>query len=227
MPAAVAAGAATAAEVASVGRLIAAAGLVEAFGHVSARTAGGGFAITSTAPLASATAAGVIACDDDGQPRGEIQPRGERSDLPLETPLHAAVYAARDDVGAICRTHSPAAVLAGVVPPVAHGLGGLSGRIETFDDPQLVTDGNRAAAAAAALGAGDCLLIRGNGALATAPDLPGAAVRAWFLEERARVSAAGARGLDAGELEERSRHYPVESERAWRWLASRFGEEGR
>ena len=39
-------------QVASVARLIAAAGLAEAFGHVSARLDGGGFAITSTGPSA-------------------------------------------------------------------------------------------------------------------------------------------------------------------------------
>lgn len=212
---------ATAAEVATVARLLAAAGLVEAFGHVSARLDGGGFAITSTAPLGAAAADEVIGCDDAGRPLGE------GAGLPLETPLHAAIYAARDDVGAICRTHSPAAVAAGAageVPPVAHGLGGLSGRVALLPDPQLVTDGERAAAAAAALGAGDCLLVRGNGAVATGASLPEAAVRAWYLEERARVWRAGQLELPADALEQRSRHYPAEAERAWSWLRWRFGE---
>lgn len=221
MPATVETMTGAAAEVATVARLLAAAGLVEAFGHVSARLGGGGFAITSTAPLGRATAAETLACDEGGRPLGD------GGGLPLETPLHAAIYAARDDVGAICRTHSPAAVAAGAggeVPPVAHGLGGLSGRIALFDDPQLVTDGERAAAAAAALGAGDCLLIRGNGAVATGTSLPEAAVRAWYLEERARVWRAGQLELAADALEERSRHYPAEAERAWSWLRWRFGE---
>ena len=224
MPTAVETQAATAAEVASLARLIAAAGLVEAFGHVSARASDGGFAITSTAPLRSASAADVIACDDFGLARGD------GAGLPLETPLHAAIYRARADVGAICRTHSPAAVAAGAsgaAPPVAHGLGGLSGRIATFDDPQLITDDDRAAAAAAALGKDDCLLIRGNGAVVTAADLPDAGVRAWFLEERARVWAAGAHELDPEAIAERRQHYPAETERAWRWLCAQFGDEPR
>lgn len=216
---------ATAAEVASTARLLAAAGLVEAFGHVSARIDGDGFAITSTAPLGRATAAEVIACDPGGIPLGE------GAGLPLETPLHAAIYAAREDVGAVCRTHSPAAVAAGAagaVPPVSHGLGGLSGRVALSADPQLVTERERAAAAAAELGDADCLLIRANGAVATAPTLPAAAVRAWFLEERARVAlAAGGAALATADLEERARHYPAELERAWSWLRWRYGEEGR
>jgi ribulose-5-phosphate 4-epimerase/fuculose-1-phosphate aldolase len=214
-----------AAGVATIARLLAAAGLVEAFGHVSARRDGGGFAITSTAPLGRAAAAEVLACDPDGAPSGAD------TGLPLETPLHAAIYAAREDVGAICRTHSPAAVAAGAagaVPPVGHGLGGLSGRVALSTDPQLVTDRERAAAAAAELGGADCLLIRANGAVATAPTLPAAAVRAWFLEERARVAlAAVGAALAPADLEERSRHYPAELERAWSWLRWRYGEEGR
>lgn len=224
MPATVETMTGAAAEVATVARLLAAAGLVEAFGHVSARLGGGGFAITSTAPLGRATAADTLACDDGG---GLL---GEGGGLPLETPLHAAIYAARDDVGAICRTHSPAAVAAGAagaVPPVVHGLGGLSGRVALFPDPRLVTDGERAAAAAAALGAGDCLLVRGNGAVATGASLHEAAVRAWYLEERARVWRAGLLELPADALEQRSRHYPAEAERAWNWLRWRFGEEER
>lgn len=213
--------AATAAEVASLARLIAAAGLVQAFGHVSARRAEGGFTITSTAPLGCASAAGTLACDETGAALGS----GEG--LPLEAPLHAALYASREDVGAICRTHSPAVVTAGATLeglPVTHGLGGLAGRVAFFNDPQLVTDGERAAAAAAALGADDCLLVRGNGAVATGSGLPEAAVRAWFLEERARVLLGGATGLSAAELEERRRHYAAETARAWRWLRWQFGE---
>jgi len=201
--------------------LISSAGLVEAFGHVSARLPDGDFAITSTAPLGRATAEAVLVCD----PAGES--RGSREALPLETPLHAAVYEQRDDVGAVARIHPPATVAAGakaVVPGVAHGLGGLSGVVALSDDPHLVTDLGRGDAAAAALGDADCLLMRGNGAVVTAPGLPGVAVRAWFLEERARVWLAAGSELSVAERGERARHHPAEVERAWRWLQWRFGE---
>lgn len=209
-----------AAEVASAARLLAAAGLVEAFGHVSARDGSAGFAITATAPLGAATDDSVIACDAAGEPAGS------GAGLPLETPLHAAIYASRSDVGAIARVHGAAIAVAGAgpeAPAVAHGLGGLSGRVATWSDPQLVTDGVRAAAAAAAIGTDDCLLIRGNGAVVTAPDLATAAVRAWFLEERCRISTAAGTELSTAELAERSAHYPAETARAWAWLRWRFG----
>jgi ribulose-5-phosphate 4-epimerase/fuculose-1-phosphate aldolase len=201
------------AQVARAARLLAAAGLVEGFGHVSSR-AGDGFVITSTRPL------GAMEPHDVGPP-------GAR-DRPIETPLHAALYRARPDIGAICRTHSPAAVAwgaRGAAPPVVHGLGGLSGEIALGDEADLVADEAAAEAAARALGRADVLLPRGNGAVCTGADLPAACTRAWFLEERARVAlAAGpsAPPLRGAALSARSRHHPTETARAWQWLAWRF-----
>ena len=100
-----------------------AAGLAEAFGHVSARWKGG-FAITSTLPFAVAGPEGVVVVPDAGDP-----PSGGAG-APLETPMHAAVYLARPDVGAICRGHPPAVVAWGTgieELPLLHGLGALAG----------------------------------------------------------------------------------------------------
>ncbi len=224
-----AASSATLEEVAYVARLLARAGLVEAFGHVSARTENG-FAITPTSvPLGAARAADVLTLEGPAAEPGaarDLVPDG----TPLEAALHAAIYAARPDVGAICRTHSPAAVVAGCAgeaAPVAHGLGGLSSEVAFADEPALIFDAGTAALLADALGAADCLLVRGNGAVATAPGLERAAVRAWYLEERCRVWLAGdrVRALSETELLERSRHFDTEAERAWRWLRWRFGVE--
>jgi ribulose-5-phosphate 4-epimerase/fuculose-1-phosphate aldolase len=211
-------------EIAHVARMLSRAGLIEAFGHVSARLTGGGFVLTPTSPLLDAGAEEVLELTDGGDVLV-----GER--CPLEAPLHAAVYAARPDVGAICRTHSRHAAAwasRGEAPPLVHGLGGLSGELAVHDSPQLVCTVPSGAAAAASLGAADCLLLRANGALCTGRDLPRAAVRAWFLEERARVAtdAPAACAITDDELRERSRHFEVESERAWQWLQARFGKAG-
>lgn len=205
------------AEVALVARLLARAGLVEGFGHVSVRGPEGALLITSTAPLARQTASEVDGPDASGRP--------------LETPLHAAIYAARPDVGAICRTHSRWAVAWGArgqIPPAVHGLGLLSGEVALQDEVALVTDPESAARAARALGAADCLLPRGNGCVTTGPDLATAAVRAWFLEERARVAADAApaiRAISDRDASRRSRHLPQETARAWRWLADVLGAD--
>jgi HCOMODA/2-hydroxy-3-carboxy-muconic semialdehyde decarboxylase len=200
--------------VAEAARLLAAAGLVEAFGHVSARLEGADLLITSTAPLGAQTADDVAAPDVP--------------ERPLETPLHAAVYAARPDVGAVCRTHSRHAVAFGArgeVPALVHGLGGLAGSIVTHGERDLITDGARAALAAEALGSADVLLLRGNGAVCTGPDLPTACVRAFFLEERARVAFEAGPTTVAftdSQVRARTRHHSAETARAWRWLVWRF-----
>lgn len=141
--------------------------------------------------------------------------------------MHAAVYAARPDIGAICRTHSPAAVRAGtfgLVPPLTHGLGGLAGEVGYCGRIDLVTDRAAGKEIAAALATDDCLLIRANGAVATGPDLAGAVVRAYYLEERCRVSAGAPpeAAIPADELELRARWFEQESARAWAWIRWRY-----
>ena len=211
-------------EVAAAARVVARAGLIQAFGHVSARLDGGGFVLTSTAPLLHAQPGDVLELEENGNVL-------EGEGCPLEAPLHAALYAGRPDIGAICRTHSPHAAAwacRGEPPPIVHGLGGLSGGVGVYESPRLVCEPAAAAAVVDALGEGDCVLLRGNGAVCTARDLPRAAVRAWFLEERAMLAdlAQGAPELSADELRDRSQHYEAEIERAWRWLRARFGDVG-
>ena len=199
-------------------------GLVEAFGHVSARLPEGGFMITATRPLPGARAAEVLQLSD----KGEII-SGEAELLPLETPLHVAIYAARPDVGALCRTHSPHAVAWGArsaVPPLVIGLDGLSGEIALHDDTDLVVEIAAGAAAASSMGDADCLLIRANGNICSGGLLSEAVVRAWFLEQRAANAAriGDAAPLEGEQLARRSRHYDVELVRAWRWCRAQFGD---
>lgn len=207
-------------EIAATARLLSAAGLVQAFGHVSACLPSGGFAITSTGPMLDATPESVLELDRDAHVLN-----GEN--CPLEAPLHAAIYAARSDVQAICRTHSPyAAAWAATAqqPPLVHGLGGLGGQVALHTSPQLVCDAERARQAADALGGADCLLMLANGAVCTGADLPRAVTRAWFLEERATLAtlARNAAPLIGPALAERSRHFDAEIARAWPWLRARF-----
>lgn len=209
------------AEVAEAARIIAGAGLVEGFGHVSARS-DDGFLITATRPLGAAGETDIHPVDAAGN-----APDGA-SDVPLETPMHAAVYEAREDVNAICRTHSPAAVRAGArgqVPPLAHGLGGLAGEVALGERTDLVTDREAGDQIARELGSADSLLIRGNGSIATGRTLAEAVVRARYLEERCLVSEGlgPEAGWRADLLEPRSRWFDKETTRAWAWMRWRYG----
>ena len=176
--------------VATTARMLASSGLAEAFGHVSARTPSG-FLITSTSPLFEATADDVIRVES-GVPVG-----GPTQAAPLEMPMHAAIYDARPDVGAICRGHPPHVVNWGVSAeplPLLHGLGGMAGRtVRTHPDIELVKTAEAGEAVARTLGDDYCVLLAANGCLAVGADLLEAATRLWFLEDRARV-AVQARG---------------------------------
>ncbi len=199
----------TAEAVAATARRLAGLGLVSAFGHVSARDHEG-IRITSTAPLVAADASSILVVGSDEPPPG----------APLEVPLHLAVYRARPDVGAICRTHGPYAVLWGAlprVPPLRHGLGGLSGAVGLHLDPELVCDGERARRAAESLGEAHSLLLAANGSLSVGADLAEALARAWYFEDRCRVAWEVGRVGPRLDTSERGAHYPAELARAAAW----------
>ena len=171
--------------VASTARLLAAAGLVEAFGHVSTRT-GAGFLITSTNPMFEATDDDVILVESGVLVGGPVHA------APLETPMHAAIYEARPDVGAICRGHPPNVVTWGVSTeplPLLHGLGGMAGRtVRVHPDIELVKTAEAGDRVAGTLGDDSGVILEANGCAAVGADLSEAATRLWYLEERARVA---------------------------------------
>ncbi|MFP3913834.1 MAG: class II aldolase/adducin family protein [Actinomycetota bacterium] len=211
--------------VAAVARMVSRAGLVEAFGHVSMRTTEG-FAITGVGPLHRTRPGDVILADPTGRAIG-----GPVDTAPLETPMHAAIYSARPDVGSVCRGHPPYAVAWGVGTedlPLLHGLGALAGdRIPVHDDIELITEADQAAQVAGSLGAGSSLILRANGALSVGGDPVEAATRLFYLEERARVASTSVPAAEAGvgAWERRRRHTAPELVRARAWFEARFGDD--
>lgn len=210
--------------VAAVARLLSRAGLVEAFGHISCRV-DGGFLITTTAPLHSATSDDVLLVGADGTPRA-----GPREAAPLEIPMHAAIYQTRGDVNAICRGHPPHAVEWGVGTedlPLLHGLGAIAGpHVGVHDDIELITDLDRGRRVAESLGDDMALLLRANGALAVGADPIEAATRLYFLDERARVALRSpATGAADERWAPRLQHTAPELRRAVAWFRTRFSEQ--
>jgi HCOMODA/2-hydroxy-3-carboxy-muconic semialdehyde decarboxylase len=212
--------------VAAVARMVSRAGLLEAFGHVSARTDNGGFVITSVAPLLAANPEDVIVVDPSG-----TAVAGPADSAPLETPMHAAIYASRTDVGAICRGHPPNVVAWGVGTddlPLMHGLGAIAGaQVSVHDDIELITTADSGAAVAATLGGNDSVILRANGALSVGADPIEAATRLYFLEERARVVLAASASPEADpEIWNRRReHTSPELRRAIAWFTTRFEDK--
>jgi ribulose-5-phosphate 4-epimerase/fuculose-1-phosphate aldolase len=213
-------------DVAQAGRVLAALGLVTAYGHVSAR-AGTAMLITPAADLAMVTEAGVVEVPLTAT---ELPPGA-----PAEAWAHLALYQARGDAGAIARAQPPGAFAAAAVTPALpamHGQAAWLGRsVPVHDSALLLRSADLAARAAGGLPEGEALLLRGNGAL-TLGATPGIAVaRMWLLSAScdAFLAARGAgpvRALSAAEI---TSWRAVQDEllpRLWQHLSRRAGESG-
>jgi ribulose-5-phosphate 4-epimerase/fuculose-1-phosphate aldolase len=192
-------------------------GLVHAFGHVSLRQEDRALITPTSPPLDRVGVEDVLSV-----PLLEEAPDlPERA--PLETPLHVAIYLARNDVGAICRVHGAAITVWSTVgiPPLLHGFGGMVEPVAWWDDPTLVVTQASAQGVAAALAMAPAAILRGNGAVVVGRDLDQALARAWALEDRCRIAlGAGREGrrLSQGELQRRAEWFDAEERRLAAWL---------
>jgi len=186
--------------VATANRIAHAAGLVTAFGHVSARIPGTDtFLIPTRASPMLADPATLLVMTCDGEVvRGEGLPNAEAW-------LHARIYAARPDVGGVAHVHSPACVAlsqVGLTVRPLHNSGAVVGEVPVFDRVGLIRTREFGDAAGEALGGGRALLLRGHGANVAESDVRRAIVVACFMEEAARLQldALAAAGGDEGRL---------------------------
>jgi len=200
-------------------------GLTEGFGHLSARTPEG-IVITPAWPpglageedLLLLSASGDVLCPGTGKPKA------------LETVLHMGIYQAREDVGAICRTHSPWAVAWGLRAEAfqpAHGFGLMMGAsVPYHPEGNLVSSPAAALSAARTLGDARGLFLKGNGLAVVGTTLREAVIRALYLEEACRgVLCSGgvpdrARFTEA-ERDDRSAWHDAELARAWAYYSAR------
>jgi HCOMODA/2-hydroxy-3-carboxy-muconic semialdehyde decarboxylase len=166
-------------------RVLAALGLVDAFGHVSARD---GNALLITPPVALDQVEGIDLV---------LVPL-DAADLPPEAPpetwLHLAVYRARPDVAAVARAQPEATLAVGAdcteLAPLHGQAAWLGRRVPVHPVPRLLRTAELATAAAATLGQADAMVLRGNGAVTTGAG-PGIAVaRMHLLATACRVHAA-------------------------------------
>jgi ribulose-5-phosphate 4-epimerase/fuculose-1-phosphate aldolase len=176
-------------------RILAQEGVVDAFGHVSARhnrDPGRFFLSRSLAP-ALVTPDDLIEYDLDGR---AVNANG-RSQY-LERFIHGEVYKARPDVRAVVHAHAPSIVPFGVstIPlrPVFHMAAFIGDGVPVFDirraagiTDMLITDSARGRALAEALAARPAVLMRGHGVTVVGSSLPFAVGRSVYLELNARI----------------------------------------
>jgi ribulose-5-phosphate 4-epimerase/fuculose-1-phosphate aldolase len=179
-------------------RILADQGVVDGYGHVSARHDRDPNRYLMSRSLAPAlvTAADIMEYDLDSVP---VDPRGRASFI--ERFIHGEIYKARPEVMAVVHNHSPSVIPFGVtsVPlrPLYHMGAFLGGGVPVFDirtaaggaTDMLVRDGALGRALAQTLGARPVALMRGHGAVVVGPSLPVAVFRSVYTEVNAKLQA--------------------------------------
>lgn len=178
-------------------RVLADFGVVDGFGHVSARDPANPSHFLMSRSLAPAlvTADDIMVFDLDGN---AIDPRGRS--VFLERFIHGEIYKARPDVMAVVHTHSP-----GVIPfsvsqvtlrPMFHNAAFLGAGAAVWDirkdfgeTDMLVRDGARGKSLAETLGDKSVVLMRGHGDVTVGPSVRVAVFRAYYTDVDARLQA--------------------------------------
>ena len=178
-------------------RILAEFGVLDGFGHVSARDPQnpGHFLMSRSLAPALVTADDIMAFDLDGN---AVDPRGRS--VFLERFIHSEIYKARPDVMAVVHTHSPGVIPFGVshVPlrPMYHNAAFLAVGVPVWDirkdfgeTDMLVRDPARGKSLAEALGDKPVVLMRGHGDATVGPSVKMAVFRAYYTDVDARLQA--------------------------------------
>jgi HCOMODA/2-hydroxy-3-carboxy-muconic semialdehyde decarboxylase len=177
-------------------------GVVDGFGHVSARhdKDPNRFLMSRSMAPALVTVDDILEYDLDSNP---IDQRGRA--VYLERFIHGEIYKLRPDVRAIVHSHSPAVIpYAGVkVPlrPMNHIAGFLGGGVPVFEirdvagpaSNMLVSNPALGHALAVVLGPHPVALMRGHGSVAAAQSVRHVVFRAIYTEVNARIESEALR----------------------------------
>ncbi len=207
--------------------ILAAQGVVDAFGHVSLRgPEAGSFLLARSMAPSMVQRDDIFAFDLDGALIGsaDVKPYLERF-------IHSEIYRARPDVGAIVHSHSPAVIPFGVTPaplrPIFHMSAFLCDAVPTFDirdsagdTDMLIRNARLGAALSTCLGNSCAVLQRGHGSTVIGRTLREAVFRAVYLEVNARLQAAATplgpiTFLSAGEAALAAEAVGNQVDRAW------------
>ncbi|MEO6339678.1 MAG: class II aldolase/adducin family protein [Caulobacteraceae bacterium] len=186
-------------ELVSANHILVRHGIVDAFGHVSARhpDRADRFLLSRNRAPALISAEDILEFDLDGAPILSDHPP-----LYLERFIHAALYRTRADVGAVVHSHSPSVIPFGAardacLRPVSHMAGFLGGGAPIYEirdsvgtgSDLLIRDNALGDSLARAIGAAPVVLMRGHGATAVGRDIPQAVFHAIYTEWNARIQA--------------------------------------
>src|SRR5215471_3275749 len=190
-------------------RILSDQGVVDGFGHVSARHGEDATRFL----LARSMAPGLVMPDDilEFDLEGNALEQGG-SALYVERFIHSEIYKAHPEVKSVVHSHSPAVIPFGVTSvelrPVFHLSSFLAGGVPVFEireaggsaTDMLIRTPELGAALARTLGTAPVALMRGHGDVVVAPSLKEAVFRAVYTEVNARLEAEALR-LGQGEVE--------------------------
>jgi ribulose-5-phosphate 4-epimerase/fuculose-1-phosphate aldolase len=178
-------------------RILADFGVLDGFGHVTARhpTNPNHFLMSRSLAPALVTADDIMEFDLDGNP---VDAHGRR--VFLERFIHAEIYRARPDVMSVVHTHSPGVIPFSVsqVPLRAmyHNPAFLAGGVPVWDirkdfgdTNMLVSNAAIGKSLATALGDKPVVLMRGHGDVAVGPSVKAAVFRAYYTDVDAKLQA--------------------------------------
>lgn len=184
-------------DVAAANRIIERFGLSTAFGHVSARIPGTStFYISTRRSPGLADEDALLVMDTDGKVlAGDGTPNSEFW-------IHARIYAARPDVGAVVHAHPLACIsLTQIGQPhrVVHNQGAAFADLPEYGRIGLIRSRELGDQVAKSLGRGVAVMMRGHGISTAFQNVRAATVAACFLEESAQLNlrmlaAAGGNG---------------------------------
>jgi ribulose-5-phosphate 4-epimerase/fuculose-1-phosphate aldolase len=178
-------------------RILADFGVVDGFGHVSARDPKNPNRFLMSRSLAPAlvTADDIMEFDLDGN---ALDARGRT--VFLERFIHSEIYKARPDVMAVVHTHSPGVIPFSVsqVPlrPMYHNPSFLAVGAPVWDirkdfgeTDMLVSDSARGKSLAQTLGDKPVVLMRGHGDVTVGPSVKMAVFRAYYTDVNAKLQS--------------------------------------
>jgi len=178
-------------------RILADFGVLDGFGHVSARhpTKPDHFLMSRSLAPALVSAEDIMEFDLDGN---AVDARGRS--VFLERFIHSEIYKARPDVMSVVHTHSPGVIPFGVskVPLRAmfHNPGFLAAGVPVWDirkdfgeTNMLVSDPAIGKSLAQMLGDRPVILMRGHGDVAVGPSVKMAVFRAYYTDVTAKLQS--------------------------------------
>ncbi len=183
------------ADLAAAGRILAAQGVVDGFGHVSMRhpSAPDRYLMTRSTAPALVTPEDIIEYDLSSNP---CNANGRASFL--ERFIHGEIYRARPDIMSVVHSHSPSVIPYGLVgvpmQAMFHNAAFIAAGVPVFDirdkfgaTDMLVGNAARGVALAGVLGGRDIALMRAHGSVACGATLQTAVFRAVYTEVNARI----------------------------------------